>query len=143
MKSFCNNTVSKEKLRKIIVAFAKSKNVNRVYFNNTAKFIKGSYNATMQTMFLSNKESKQSMLCAFFHELSHHLAVKQKKWLNYHYHVKNSSTLQMFKVENGIDKIAKKLWNKHVDIKQWGKYKYTYPKTQKKSLMRWLKNYYT
>lgn len=130
-------------MRKLIIVFAKKQSVKRVYFSSLAKFIKGSYNPIEKTVFLSNKETKQSMLFTFFHELSHHVAVKRKRWLKYHYNAPDNTTLQMFKAENGIDKIAKKLWNKYVDIKQWGKYKYVYPKSQKKTLMKWLKNYYT
>ena len=129
-------------MRKQIILFAKNQNVKKVHFNNNAKFIKGSYNSVDQTIFLSNNETKQSMLCTFFHELSHHLAVEQNKWLDYHYDIGNTTSSEMFEIENNIDKIAKKLWNEHVNAKQWGKYKYAYPKTQKKSLTAWLTNYY-
>ena len=142
MKSFPKNKITKKCLRQQIITFAKFKNVKNVYFNNHAKFIKGSYNSSDQTIFLSNTETKQSMLCTFFHELSHHLAVEQHKWLDYHYDRGITTSIEMFEIENGIDKIAKKLWNEHVNITQWGKYKYAYPKTQKKLLTKWLINYH-
>ena len=141
MKLFLKNRITKKSLRKQIIDFAKSKKVKGVYFNNKAKHIKGSYSPDDQTIFLSNKETKASMLRTFFHELSHHMAIKQKKWLTYHFDKKELSSKKMFDAENGVDKIAKNLWNKYVDSRQWGKYKYSYPKMQKRALIKWLSEY--
>ena len=43
---------------------------------------------------------------------------------------------QVFRIENRIDQLGEKLWNKYVDIRQWGKYKYSYPKAQKNNIIK-------
>jgi hypothetical protein len=61
---------------------------------------------------------------------------KANKWKSYHYcMVSAMSTEKVFNIENGIDKMGKKLWSKYVASKQWGKYKYSYPKSQKKYII--------
>jgi len=47
---------------------------------------------------------------------------------------------RMFKIENRIDQIAKKLWNKYVDLNQWGKYNFAYPKIRKTQIMNHIIN---
>jgi hypothetical protein len=45
---------------------------------------------------------------------------------------------KIFDIENGVDKIANKLWNKFVNTKQWGKYKFVYSQKHKNYIIRQL-----
>jgi len=120
----------------LICNTAKKFGVNRVIFSNKAKKVKGTYNAFTKNLYLDLKLTKKEMLYAFFHELGHHFAVKKNKWKSYHYcTVAAMSIEKIFEIENGVDKIGQGLWNIHVETKQWGKYKYSYPKIQKTSIM--------
>jgi len=142
MKLFDNKSLSKRELRKIICVFAKTQGVIRVTYNNKNKQVSGTYNAENKTIFIGTKLTKYELLSTFFHELAHHTAVKKKKWLKYHFDpaCPSISSIRKFYIENNIDKMAKTLWNKYVDLRVWGKYKYGYPKTEKKMLTRWLSN---
>lgn len=137
MKLFDNNKLTRKQLRREVCIVAKSLGVNRVAFNDKAKFVCGSYNFRNKNIFIDTKQNKREMLNTFFHELAHHTAVKNRKWLPYHTNpsTPNLTALRKFNIENGIDKIARTLWNKYVDTKVWGKYKYGYPKTQKQYLV--------
>ena len=42
----------------------------------------------------------------------------------------------VFDIENKIDRIGEKLWYKYVDIRQWGRYKFAYPKSQKNNIIK-------
>lgn len=143
MKVFTNNKLLKKDLRKQICSMSKTLNVKKVVFNNKSKDLAGTYNAKKQTIFIDSKQSKKNMLLAYFHELAHHVAVSKGKWLLYHH---SPGTLLItskakFKIENSIDKIAKQLWNKYVDIKVWGKYKYGYPQIHMKSTITWFNSF--
>jgi len=139
MKLFATNKLLKKELRKEICSVSKTFGVKRVVFNNKSKVLDGTYSADSQIIFLDNKQNKKDMLLTFFHELAHHIAVKRRKWLVYHYNPSTPclSAVKKFNIENGIDKMAKKLWNKYVDVKAWGKYSYGYPKTQKREMVKW------
>jgi hypothetical protein len=78
----------------------------------------------------------------FFHEFAHHHAVIKNKWEDYHWDKKQFTAKQSFDIENKIDRIAEKLWYKYVNIKEWGRYRYGYKKSEKKELVEWLKLYY-
>jgi hypothetical protein len=52
------------------------------------------------------------------------------------------SPMLQFNIENQIDKIASSLWNKYVNTKKWGRYKFSYPKSDKKYLTQWLMQYH-
>ena len=142
MKStfFCTK-LGKKELRLKIKEFAKSQQVNRVICSKKATFIKGSYSPHTNTIFLCSALTKKTMLCTFFHELSHHIASKQEEWLNYHFDLELYSTDKIFLLENKIDKIAKQLWNEHVNILTWGKYQYSYPVRDKQVLLSWIKQH--
>jgi hypothetical protein len=136
VKTFDTYTITKKQLRKQICEFAKSLGVKRVVFSNKGIYVKGTYNAFNNIMYLDTNQTKLEMLHAFFHELGHHTAVLKHKWNEYHHcTVPSMRSSEIFKIENGIDKIGKALWNKHVNIKEWGKYKYSYPKAQKNNII--------
>lgn len=137
MKIFNNLRVTKSQLRQTICKSAKDLGVNKVIFNSSAKHICGSYNAENKVMFIDSKLTKKQMLETFFHELGHHVAVKQNKWKGYHYDLNpNITTEKIFEIENKIDQIGNKLWNKYVNSKTWGKYNYAYPIKHKNILMK-------
>ena len=143
-KYFCRETVSKKRLRLLICKLSYSMNVNSVRFSRKAKYISGSYNADRANIFVDGKQKKREMLLTFFHELAHHVAYSKKKWVVYH---ENAATPRIsakakFHIENKVDKIAKQLWYKYVDIKQWGRYRYGYPLSQKRYIVKWLNTYY-
>ncbi len=116
--------------------------VNKIYFNNQSTRVDGSYNFSTSNIFINNKQQKLMMMFVFFHELAHHVAVQQKRWIGYHAGTDvNISPEMQFDIENKIDIIAKTLWIKHVDIKSWGSYKFRYPKSKKTQLSAWLANY--
>lgn len=144
-KTFCTQNVSKKALRHLMCDLAYSMSVNRLRFSHGAKYISGSYNADSKNIYVDGKMKKREMLLAFFHELAHHVAYFQKgKWIVYH---ENAATPKIsayakFKIENKVDKLARQLWYKHVDIKQWGKYRYGYPISQKHYIVKWLSTYY-
>ena len=48
---------------------------------------------------------------------------------------------EVYRIENKIDEIGKQLWNKHVYSKQWGKYKYFYPKSELNYFLNNLPNF--
>ncbi len=136
-KYFNNSLIAPQELRTAICFLAKKLKVKRVVFNNKGVKVKGTYNATTSIMFIDLNQTNTETLHTFFHELGHHTAVKKNKWKKYHY---SSSSLidseVVFDIENKIDQIGKQLWNKYVDTKQWGKYKYSYLKSQKASLIK-------
>ena len=118
-------------------AFAKKLKVKRVVFNNKGIKVKGTYNVVTGIVYIDLKQTNKEMLHTFFHELGHHTAVKKNKWNKYHHSPLSSMDSNVaFDIENKIDQIGKQLWNKYVDIKQWGKYKYSYLKSQKSSLIK-------
>ena len=136
-KIFSSIRLTKAELRSLICFTAKKFGVNRVIFSNKAKRVKGTYNAFTKNLYLDTRLTKKDMLHAFFHELGHHFAVKKNRWKSYHYcTVAAMSIEKIFEIENGVDKIGQKLWSKHVESKQWGKYKYSYPKSQKSFIIK-------
>ena len=137
MKIFNTSRITKVQLRQVICKSAKDLGVNKVIFNSAAKHVSGSYNAENNVMFLDVKLTKKELLDTFFHELGHHVAVKQNKWKGYHYDLNpNITTEKIFEIENKIDQLGNQLWNKYVNTKQWGKYKYAYPIKYKNILMK-------
>ena len=144
MKAFIDNKISKRDLRRQICNMAKESGVKKVSFNNKAKYVMGTFNALNNVIYIDVKQSKRDMLLTFFHELGHFTAVKKKKWLVYHFNPNTPliSVDKKFDIENKIDKIAKQLWNKHVDTKTWGKYKYGYPLIEKRESVSWMKKHF-
>ena len=136
-KIFNTRQITKSNLRSLLFRFARHSGVNVVIFNNRGKRVLGTYNALTRNMYINTSQTKRQMMCTFFHELGHHEAVRLKKWKRYHF---NSSYCMdyntVFEIENGIDKIGEKLWNKYVETKQWGRYKYAYPKSKKKLFVK-------
>ena len=142
MKFFSSNRIKTKVLRKQICILGKHLGVQKITFNNKGKDIRGSYLAGKCSMYIDMKQTKREMLHTFFHELAHHTAVTEGIWYAYHYSPNNNgefSPEEQFTIENGIDKIANNLWNKYVDIKRWGRYKYAYLKSNKTYLINWLK----
>ena len=139
--TFFNERLGKNELKIKIKQFAKQQDVKRVICSKKATFIKGSYSAHTNTIFLCNNLAKKAMLCTFFHELSHHLASKEKRWQNYHFDLKTFTVDKIFSLENAIDKRAKQLWNAHVNLLKWGKYEYSYPLRDRKILLLWIKQH--
>ena len=139
-KFFSTKTLSKAQLRTLICEFAAKHRVKKVSFNNKAKSIDGSYNFAKDVIFISSTLSKRGMLLTFFHELSHHIKAAKRRFLDYHLNAATPkiSPSAKFNIENGIDKLAQKLWQKNVDTKQWGKYRYGYPRSNRKHLTEWL-----
>lgn len=136
-KIFDRYSISHKDLRALIVKFAKSLGVKRVTFSTKALYVRGTYNAFTGSMFLDLNQTNTELLHTFFHELGHHMAVKQKRMVGYHYCTVPSMTFdQIFKAENKVDHIGEKLWYKYVDVAQWGKYKYSYPKSQKNNIIK-------
>jgi hypothetical protein len=141
MKIFFTSKVNKPQLREMICKTAKTFGVKRTIFNNKGKYVRGTYNPLNNNIYLCLNQTKKDLLNAFFHELGHHFAVKNNRWKVYHFNLVSSMTVErMFRIENRIDRIAKKLWNKYVDLNQWGKYKYAYPKANKKQIMNHIIN---
>lgn len=143
-KFFCNANVSTKELRALCTSFAKLQGIKRTVFNNRGKFVKGTYNCFNKVMYINTDQDNVDLMHAVFHELGHHEAIKHEKWLDYHF----NSTLKLtneevFDIENGIDKIAEKLWSKHVDCKVWGRYKYAYPKSQRTQIINEFINVYS
>ena len=138
-KFFSTKTLSKVQLRALICAFASMFRVRKVSFNNKAKELAGSYNFAKDVIFLSSTQCKRDMLLTFFHELSHHVKAQKGRFRRYHQNAATPliSPSTKFNIENGIDKLAQKLWHKHVDTKQWGKYRYGYPRSNRKNLTEW------
>ena len=133
--------LNKAQLRKIICELAKKLGVKKVVFNRKAKRVRGTYNCFTRVVYIDNKQAKREILLTFFHELGHHYALKRNLWMKYHMClVEKMAVEKMFEIENKVDRIGKTLWNKYVDHKQWGKYKYVYPKSQKRTIMNTIAN---
>ena len=143
MKLFANRAINRKSLRKEICLMAKESGVRKVAFSNKGKHVTGTFNAVNDVIFIDMKQTRKEMLLTFFHELGHFTAVKKRKWLMYHYNPSTPliSATEKFNIENKIDKIAKQLWNKHVDITVWGKYRYGYPQVQKREIVNWFHTY--
>lgn len=139
---FDTNRLTKKQLRAQICGFAKQVGVKKVIFNNRAKTVYGTFSSKTKIIFLSLNQNKKQMLNALFHELGHFYAVQKKKWIKYHFSLyKKPNYEKCFLIENQIDKIGKNLWNKNVDKKKWGNYKYFYLKTRKKQMIKSLELY--
>jgi len=142
MKLFTSKRCTKKNLIKLICQFAKEQGVSRVAFNTQGKKLSGSYNPRTGILYINLNQTKHKILCAFFHELGHHHAVKKNKWKKYHFNlVKSMAANEVYRIENKIDEIGKQLWNKHVYSKQWGKYKYFYPKSELNYFLNNLPNF--
>lgn len=136
MKIF-TTALTKKQLRTKICEFAKKLGVNKVIFNNRATKVNGTYNAKNSNIYLDLKLTKTVLLRTFFHELGHHQAVKQNKWKNYHHCLVSTMYAHtIFHIENRIDQIGEKLWYKYVDLTRWGRYKYTYPISNKDYIIK-------
>lgn len=123
---------TRRQLRKLICSFAKEQGITRVVFSPFGKGTCGTYHSYTKTIFINLKQTMKGMLSTFLHELGHHIAVLQGKWLDFHFQTtKPILAGDMFYIENQIDQIAKELWYKYVDLPRWGKYKYFYPKKSK------------
>jgi hypothetical protein len=141
MKIFFTSKVNKKQLRELICETAKRFGVKRTAFNRKAKNVRGTYNPFTGVLYLSLNQTKKELLNVFFHELGHHFAVKNNRWKVYHFNLAPLMTIErVFKIENRIDQNAKKLWNKYVDLNQWGKYNFAYPKSKKKQIMNHIAN---
>jgi hypothetical protein len=138
---FFNRKLEKKELKTKIKEFAKLQQVSRVICSKKATNINGSYSPYTNTIFLCSSLEPKETLCTFFHELSHHFASKKKRWHNYHFNLKTFATNKIFLLENEIDKIAKRLWNKNVSLPEWGKYEYSYPVKDKRILLRWIEQH--
>ena len=136
MKHFKSQKITSKQLRSEIYSFAKKVGVKRITFNDKGKDVSGTYNVCGDSIYLDTKQNKKDLLATFFHELGHKFAVLEEKWVLYHYSESGFTPAEQFEIENGVDKIANKLWNKHVEIRQWGRYKYAYPKSNKKTLLK-------
>jgi Zn-dependent peptidase ImmA (M78 family) len=142
MKIFIDETLPKKQLRYLMHLVAVEHKINQLSFNSRATNLGGSYNITNNGIFINNKQRKKTMLCVFFHELAHHVAVQRKKWMSYHEGTNlDIAPSKQFDIENKIDIIAKSLWLKYVDTKKWGKYQFSYPKSKKGQLSAWLADY--
>lgn len=136
MKVFTSSRITKKDLQKLICKTAKELGVSKVALNANGKYVKGSYNAFNNVLYLNLDQTKKELLNTFFHELGHHFAVKNNRWKSYHFNLNPSITIeQVFCIENNIDKQAKILWNKWVNLTKWGKYNFAYPKANKKHIM--------
>jgi hypothetical protein len=136
VKIFSSSKLTKIQLQSLICVTAKKFGVKKVCFNSKGKYVRGTYNAFNHVLYLDTKQTKKEMLNTFFHELGHHFAVKHNRWKTYHFNLVPSINFdRMFLIENRIDRSAKKLWNKYVDTKIWGRYKYVYLKTNKNYIM--------
>lgn len=136
-KFFVNSKITKGQLRKAICSFAKQQGVNRVVFSNKGINVKGTYNPLTKNLYIDMKQTKRQLLHTLFHEMGHHFAVEKNKWKTYHYCLTEYMSVEkIFDIENKIDKIGQGLWNKYVDLKSWGKYKYSYPKKQKSNIIK-------
>lgn len=139
MTFFDTNRLTKKELRNKICLFAKTVGVKKVIFNNKAKRLYGSYNASNSNIFLSLNQTKKQMLNTLFHELGHHESVKQGKWIKYHFNLyKRRAPKIWFRIENKVEIIGKSLWNKHVNKGKWGNYKYFYLKKNKTQMTKLL-----
>lgn len=141
-KYFSNKSLSKRQLRNLICEFAWEMGVRKVSFNKKAIDIAGSYNFEKRVIFLSNKQNRREILLTFFHELAHHVAsTKKRKWLAYHMNAATPliTPAAKFAIENKIDKLAKKLWFKYVNTKAWGRYRYGYPRSNRKNITEWIR----
>lgn len=123
---------------------SKDLGVRCIRFSKKAKHISGSYDMDASTIFVSGKQNKKEMLYTFFHELAHHLIPKSKRSYLYHENAATPliSSQCKFKIENKVDQLARKLWFKYVDVKEWGRYKYGYLKTQKHKYIAWFETLY-
>ncbi len=138
-KLFNDKNITVIELRKLICKTAKRLGVNRVVFNKKGRKVRGTYNAFTKNLYIDSKQTKKEMLNTFFHELGHHKAVKANRWRKYHLCLVPSMNIEtIFNIENKIDQIGRRLWNKYVNPKQWGRYKYVYPKSQKNNMIKQL-----
>lgn len=139
VKLFSNDRVTKKTLRTEICKAAKKLGVKQIVFSATGKRVLGTYNAFTKVLYLNTRQTKKSLLNTFFHEMGHHYAVKRNLWKTYHFCLLDEMpAIKIFDIENKIDRIANKLWNKHVNTKHWGKYKYVYPKNKMNELINLL-----
>lgn len=134
--------LTKKELRAQICMFAKQVGVKKVIFNNTANSVYGTYNPINNIIFISLNQTKRQMINTLFHELGHFYAVLDNKWIKYHFNLyKNPNYEVYFSIENKIEKIGERLWNKNVSRKRWGNYKYFYLKSKKSQMINLLQQH--
>jgi hypothetical protein len=140
MKHF-NKQQTRFQLKNSIKTLAKTTGVKRVTYNNRAIYVDGTYNHKTKVIFISSRLTKKNILQTFFHEFAHHIACGRGQWKKYHtQEVTNSE--YAFLIENRIDRLARKLWNRYVDSFIWGKYHFTYVKKDKRMYMKFLDDFY-
>lgn len=144
MKFFNKKSASFKELRKQMIMFAATLGVKKVSFNKNGKLVTGTYDTETNSIYVCINQTKKEALRTFFHEMGHHHAVIHNKWVKYHHRKYLSVKCKtIFDIENKIDKIANTLWNKYVDTKKWGRYKYAYPKAEKNSIINnFISKYY-
>lgn len=137
MKYFSIKHIEDKDLRTLVCKFIKAFGVKKVVFSKTGKYVKGTYNATTRVMYINLDQNPVELMHAVFHELAHHVAVKNKMWLDYHYSKCITITPEeVFDIENNIDKIAQQLWYANVNTRAWGKYMFAYPRKNKDNIIK-------
>ena len=128
-------------LKQNIKCLAKRNGVNRVTYNNRGIYVDGTYHTKTKVIYICSKLTKSNILQTFFHEFAHHIACKRGWWKMYHFEA-TTNTEFAFRVENKIDRLARKLWCKYVDSKIWGKYHFAYLVQNKRKHIKILNTYY-
>lgn len=91
-----------------------------------------------QKITINSKNTKKGMLTATFHELGHIYCVRKGIYKEFHYTDKKHTPNQVFRIENGVEKIAKKLWDTAGMRKKFGQYIYYYTKDRKPEIIDWI-----
>ena len=138
---------TRKQLKQLVRDVCKIERVKKIIFRkeiDRLEKIDGIYVGVTQTITVCDyKKSMRYILLTAFHELGHHVAVRNNLWKRYHCgHDVTFTAEYAFLIENAIDRIARLLWKKYVDTKVWGRYKFTYTKAAKAHFVKFLTGYY-
>lgn len=122
----------------IMRKIARSQNVGMIVTKRVPKTIDGYFLSRKGKIVIKSTLTKRALLLTFFHELAHSVAYNRGFWKDFH-EGKWGSVDNSYAIEQKIEQIAVKLWNKHIEQipggkKLWGKYEKTYNITDMKHI---------
>lgn len=95
-----------------------------------------------KTISVNKNQPKKDIATTVYHELAHALCIREGRWLDFHlgedFPIEDS-----FYIENQVEWIAKKLWDKDGMRRFFGQFKFYYTKKDKKEVLKWISENYS
>jgi hypothetical protein len=116
-------------------------NVKVVFKTQFNKDLDGEADIEKEIIYIDKKLTRRAMAEAVFHELGHIYCVRKGLWEKFHKQ-NGYSAIKSFKAENWIEHWAKKEWDSWGMRKFFGQYRFSYLRSEKNKLIKWIENYF-